>query len=269
MHDISTGLKAQSEDLPPYIIPRPRRWGARLLLPGGRPASPGREDPAPLWLYVLGDPEDGSGPAPWPLGWGTVEGDPTQAMDELAGPAGWFELAADRCVWSLWIDLVINCWQGDADGLVLLRRARAEARREERRLQRQAYGVAAGPFEAFLQRLIHPDPVPLDPAVAPFVVLDGRGAEPYQVAISLTRDQGLLLRFVPLDFGGPLPPELEYHLDAEAVDRARLELGLLGGELFDDPASFVRVMRAQFEDLRQGLRWLREAGVWRPAAPGG
>lgn len=267
MHELHMGLKVEDEANPPYVVERrdPRWWGARLRL-SGRSGTPSEgEDSAPVWLYVMGAPDDGAGPTSWPRHWGTAQGDPTPHMTGLAGTAGWFELAADRCAWSLWLDLAINCWQGSAEVLSLLRRARAEARRGERRQQRRAYCVAAQPFEAFLQQVVHPKPVLLDPDAPPVTLIDGRGADQSRVTVCKTLDAGLVLRFVPLDFGGPLPPDVEYHLDADAVALARMELGLLAGEVFDDPQSFVRVMHAQFDDLRQGLRWLREAGIWRSA----
>jgi hypothetical protein len=36
---------------------------------------------------------------------------------------------------------------------------------------------------------------------------------------------------------------------------------LLAGEVVDDATSFARVILTRFANLRQGLRWLREAGI--------
>ncbi|MDP4300026.1 hypothetical protein [Leptothrix discophora] len=93
-------------------------------------------------------------------------------------------------------------------------------------------------------------------------LVDGNGAEQSRVTVTMRADRSLHLLFEPLDFGGPRLPDVTYHLDANTVARAQLELGLLGREVFDDPASFVRVVLTQFDSLRQGMRWLREAGVW-------
>lgn len=253
----------------------PMWWGARLELTqphacGGRGVGPAPES---VWIYVMGEPRHEPGPAPWPTHWGIVRGSPEEPMASLAGSAGWYLVAPHQCAWSLWLDLAINCSRGAAAAaaLELLRRARADERRSEHVRQRRVYCDDSSAYDAFMRHVLEvPDPAALDPSKPPLTLLNGRDADQSRVTICQTVGGGLCLRFEPLDFGIPRPPDVEYRMDAGTVALARLELALLGGEVFDDPHSFVRVVLAQFDDLRQGLRWLREAGVWRDeaSAPG-
>ncbi len=214
------------------------------------------------WVYVMWKPSASGMPAVWPDGWGLLQQDPRGHVSSCVGSSDWVELAARDCAWSLWLDLLLSCERWDPWQVDLLEARRDAERSEERALLRRLYNDPDPAFKDFLQQLTRTDGVDLDNATDVVRLVDGQGPEQSSVTVAMLRDGALHLHFATLDFGGPRLPDVAYRLPPEAVVMAKLELGLLAGEVFHDATSFVRVVLAQFADLRQGLRWMREAGVW-------
>ncbi|MGY0194583.1 hypothetical protein ACWA7J_05845 [Leptothrix sp. BB-4] len=213
------------------------------------------------WFYVLWQPRPGPLPNLLPDHWGLLDVDPSPTIAEISGDDDVAVLPEVECLWSVWLEILLNCemlvpWQVD---VVQAFQARAKVR--ERARQRQRYGVLRENFDRFLTDVMRDVPADLSTASSLVTARDGVGNALCQITVAMWPDRTLVMRFDELDFGGPRASDIELTFDPESVALLQLELAMRTRRVFERADELLDLLRAEHGSGRAALAWMRSVGV--------